>query len=78
MLGTCVAYIFLYLRITRIKFLFSRSQQQSVQEEIMKKFREIVREASQAVYGNKQQGGKSLYRLYNRNFNKLYVLRNDK
>ena len=29
----------------------------------MKKFREIVREASQAVYGNKQQGGNSLYRF---------------
>ena len=38
-------------------FYFIRSQQQNVQEEIMKKFREIVREASQAVYGNKLQGG---------------------
>ena len=37
--------------------ILCRSMQQSVQEEIMKKFREIVREASQAVYGNKPQGG---------------------
>jgi len=41
--------------------LIFRSQQQNVQEEIMKKFREIVREASQAVYGNKLQGGKSKF-----------------
>ena len=41
----------------------SRSQQQSVQEEIMKKFREIVREASQAVYGNRSKGGEGIYDL---------------